>query len=46
MTYIAPTLLLIGAAQSIVLEGIGPSGDIQCRPDNVLWLESDAPELW
>jgi hypothetical protein len=46
MAYNTPTLLLVGAAQNIVLQELGGhSEDVRCKADNIV-APSDLPELW
>jgi hypothetical protein len=45
MTYNTPELLLVGAAQNLVLGDIGDSG-VGCAWDSPAIAESDVTELW
>jgi len=47
MKYNTPELLLVGAAQNLVLDTItGFSGRPECELDNPSGPYSDVPELW
>lgn len=49
MTYSCPELLLVGAAQSLVLDGLCPgqeTGQETCIEESDLEFRSDVAELW
>jgi hypothetical protein len=47
MTYDTPELLLVGAAENLVLGfPLTDSGAVGCKQDNIISSESDVTELW
>jgi hypothetical protein len=46
ITYNTPELLLIGAAQNLVLGSLAPSNNPECDEDSQFGPHSDLAELW